>query len=250
MWSPNARAAPRRTGRLRVNVLPSGRYERLPAIAMVAAAAVPSTYGDRHQETSRGADPDDARKQERRGQASKHTGSCHGLKSPRAPASRWQSRLARTNQLFGLYDLPCRWRRRGRAGRRHVRSGRDRGRRRRRDVRLRRHPHPVIRNRDAIASELILAGRIVDDGHSGRREHHHAPARPPPDVVRGPETGSMLESPAAAPVEVPVLMTDECRVLATAPGRSSPRSAPTASPAPTAERSCFCRASLTCPPAP
>src|SRR5213593_4408041 len=90
------------------------------------------------------------------------------------------------------HDLPrCRWRRR------------------RRDVRLGWYPSPVVRNGNPIAPELVATGRVVDDGGRGRREHHHVPAGPPPHVVRRPEAGAMLESPAPAPVEVPILATHD-----------------------------------------
>src|SRR5262249_59832565 len=68
-------------------------------------------------------------------------------------------------------------------------------------------------DRDAVALELILPGRIIDDCDRGRGEHHDAPARPPPHVKRGPDAWAMLEAPAVAPVEVPVLVTDELPVL-------------------------------------
>src|SRR5437660_9229808 len=107
-------------------------------------------------------------------------------------------------------DLPrCRCRRGWRAAGLHVRSGRQCGRGRRGDVRLGRYSSPVVGNGNPIAPELVAPAGVVDDGGCGRREHHHATPGPPPHVVRGPEAGAMLESPAPLPVEVPIFATHD-----------------------------------------
>jgi len=45
-------------------------------------SAVAAAHGDRHQQTSGGADRDDAREQERRRQAAKHIRSFHDFNPP------------------------------------------------------------------------------------------------------------------------------------------------------------------------
>ena len=47
-------------------------YERLPATAIAMMMSASPAHGERHQETSRGADRDDAREQEHHAQATKH----------------------------------------------------------------------------------------------------------------------------------------------------------------------------------
>jgi len=56
----------------------------------------------------------------------------------------------------------------------------------------------VIRNVEAVAGELVVSGRIADDGHRGHRTKHDLTAAPPPDVVRRPDSRRNLVTPADA----------------------------------------------------
>ena len=60
----------------------------------------------------------------------------------------------------------------------------------------RRDPDPVIGNGDAVTLQLIVAAGVLHDSDGWRREEHHTPIDPPPEVERRPGPGPVLKAPA------------------------------------------------------
>src|SRR5439155_8597704 len=131
------------------------------------------------------------------------------------PGGLWPPRSEVAEQLslrsaVGLQPSPGRWRRRDRRGRaRGQRRGWRRWRRwsgRRWGCRhrwQRRDPDPVIGNGDAVTLQLIVAAGVLHDSDGWRREEHHTPIDPPPEVERRPGPGPVLKAPALPMLEAP-----------------------------------------------